>query len=54
MKTHRLGIRITDEMKEKLSEQAKANESETMSQEARKILARGLGIKPPKNRREVA
>lgn len=48
MKTHRLGIRITDEMKVKLCEKARANESETMSQEARKILARALGIKRAK------
>lgn len=54
MKTHRLGIRITDEMKERLSAQARENDSETMSQEARKILARGLGIKPAKARKAVA
>lgn len=48
MKTHRLGIRITDEMKARLFEQARANDSETMSQEARKILARALGIKRAK------
>lgn len=47
-KTHRIGIRITDEMRDKLCVMAHTNDAESMSQEVRRILHKALGIKRAK------
>ena len=48
VKTERLAIRITEELKDRLAGLAMENHSDSLSQEARRILEKSLGIKRTK------
>lgn len=48
VKTERLAIRITEELKDRLAGLAMVNHSDSLSQEARRILEKALGIKRTK------
>jgi hypothetical protein len=47
-KTHRITFRTSEEVRDKLVEQAYENNRDSMSQEARAIIEKALGIKRAK------
>jgi hypothetical protein len=47
-KTHRIAFRTSEEVRDRLKEQAYLNQRDSMSQEARAIIEKALGIKRTK------